>query len=78
MLNISLCASEPFEIPQLRIHCLALYPIFNLMSVSVPIPSGFYHHCSEFRNGDFPRMSLSVENSVDYHEFFVIPDESEK
>jgi hypothetical protein len=29
MLNISLGASQPFEILQLRILCLALYPIFN-------------------------------------------------
>jgi hypothetical protein len=29
MFNISLSASQPFEIPQLRILCLALYPIFN-------------------------------------------------
>ena len=27
MLNISLGASQPFEIPQLRILCLAVYPI---------------------------------------------------
>ena len=29
MLNISLGASQPFGTPQLRIVCLALYPIFN-------------------------------------------------
>jgi len=29
MLDISLGASEPFSIPQLRILCLALYPNFN-------------------------------------------------
>jgi hypothetical protein len=28
MLNTSLDASQPFHIPQLRILCLALYPIF--------------------------------------------------
>ena len=28
-LNISLGSSWPFDIPQLRIFCLALYPIFN-------------------------------------------------
>ena len=27
MLNITVCASWPFDIPQLRILCLALYPI---------------------------------------------------
>jgi hypothetical protein len=31
MLNISLGASQPFNIPQLRILCLALYPIFNMV-----------------------------------------------
>ena len=30
MLNISLGASHPFDIPQLRIFCLALYPIFKI------------------------------------------------
>ena len=29
MMNSSICASWPFDIPQLRILCLALYPIFN-------------------------------------------------
>jgi hypothetical protein len=29
MLNIFLGASQSFSIPQLRILCLALYPIFN-------------------------------------------------
>jgi hypothetical protein len=29
MLNISLGASRPFDIAQLRILCLVLYPIFN-------------------------------------------------
>jgi hypothetical protein len=29
MLNISLGASQPFVIPQMIIHCLALYCIFN-------------------------------------------------
>jgi hypothetical protein len=29
MLNIFPGASQPFGIPQLRIFCLALYPIFN-------------------------------------------------
>jgi hypothetical protein len=29
MLNISLCVSEPFKFPQLRVLCLALFPIFN-------------------------------------------------
>jgi len=29
MLNISLGASQPFDIPQLRILCLALHPTFN-------------------------------------------------
>uniref|UniRef100_A0A0V1JNH4 Uncharacterized protein n=1 Tax=Trichinella nativa TaxID=6335 RepID=A0A0V1JNH4_9BILA len=29
MLNISLGASWPFDIPQLRIPCLSLYHIFN-------------------------------------------------
>jgi hypothetical protein len=29
MLDISLKVSQPFEIPRLRILCLALYPIFN-------------------------------------------------
>ena len=30
MLNIFLCASQSFSIPQLRILCLALYPIFSI------------------------------------------------
>jgi hypothetical protein len=29
MLNISLGVSQPFEFPQLRILCLALFPIFK-------------------------------------------------
>jgi hypothetical protein len=29
MLNISLGASQPFSVPQLKILCLAPYPIFN-------------------------------------------------
>jgi hypothetical protein len=29
MLNTSLGASWPFNIPQMKILCLALYPIFN-------------------------------------------------
>ena len=32
MLNISLGVSQPFEIPQFKILCLALYPIFNKVS----------------------------------------------
>jgi hypothetical protein len=30
MLNFSLGVSQPFEIPQLRILCLALYPILKI------------------------------------------------
>jgi hypothetical protein len=29
MLNIALGVSRPLDIPQLRILCLSLYPIFN-------------------------------------------------
>ena len=29
MLDISLGTSQPFDIPQLKICCVALYPIFN-------------------------------------------------
>jgi hypothetical protein len=35
MLNISLSASQPFEIPQLKTLCLALYPILIELFVSL-------------------------------------------
>ena len=35
MLNISLSASQPFEIPQLKALCLALYPILIELFVSL-------------------------------------------
>ena len=31
MLSISLGASQPFNIPQFRILCLSLHPIFNMV-----------------------------------------------
>ena len=37
MLNISLGASQPFGIPQLRILCLALYPITHVDAHSHPL-----------------------------------------
>ena len=40
MLNNSLGASQPFDIPQLRILCLALYPIFKI-GLFVSLESNF-------------------------------------
>jgi hypothetical protein len=40
VLNISFGASQSFSIPQLRILCLALYPIF-LIFISCVTPSGY-------------------------------------
>ena len=46
------------------------------MSVSVPIPCGFYHYCFvvefEVRDGDSIRSSLIVENSFRYSGLVVV------
>jgi hypothetical protein len=62
MLNICLGASQPFCIPQLRILCLALYPIFNkviwfsgvwLLAQKLEIPKIQYKkHMKLRRKGD--------------------------
>ena len=49
-------------------------PLIDL-SVSVPIPCDFYHHCYiiqlEIRDGDSPRSSFIVENCFCSPSFFV-------
>jgi hypothetical protein len=51
------------------------------LSVSVPVPCGFYHYCAvaqlEVRDGDSPRSSFIVENCLLHLGVFVIPNEFE-
>jgi len=61
----------------LNLHSISLiYP-----SVSVKISCDFYHYFSvvqiEVRDGDSPRSSFIVENSIHYPGFSVIPDDFE-
>ena len=70
---------------QVTIGVLVNFWVFNsiplaYLSVSVPIPCGFYHYCSEIqleiRDGDSTRNYFIVENCFPYASFvFVIPDE---
>jgi hypothetical protein len=56
MLNIFLDSSQPFSIPQLRIHCLALYPFLIVLFGS--LESNFL--CSLFILDIIPLLDLGL------------------